>query len=134
VKPDLAARLPAHWDADENMESEALAALAVAAREEGVPAAPAALLERFRGARFEALLAELRASALELGPDASGAEAEFEGALSRFEERQLNLQIEALKAQEGNGGLSSAGRDEFRRLIAQRAALRSPAKNPPITL
>jgi len=134
VKPELAARLPAELCALETLEGQAIAALADAARVEGATLVSAALIERFRGAPFEPLLAELRASALESKLDPGAMEVEFADTLRRFEERYLNQRIELLHARHREGSLTPADREEYRSLLARREAFRQPAKSSPAAI
>jgi DNA primase len=133
--PALARDLPAVFEPDDALETQALVALGRYLREHEGPVAPGALIDRFADAPFAGLLTELRARLLEMRTTEEDARVLFGAVIARLQSRRLKRDIEALEQKQAEGGLTLEDRHRYNRLIQEQkgleqAALRSAAGEP----
>jgi len=133
--PALARDLPAVFEPDDALETQALVELGRYLREHQGPVAPGALIDRFAQAPFAGLLAELRAQLLEMRTTEEDAHILFAAVIARLQSRRLKRDIEALEEKQAQEGLTLEDRHRYNRLIQEQkgleqAALRSTAREP----
>jgi DNA primase len=128
--PALARDLPAVFEPDDAVETQALVELGGYLREHVGPVAPGALIDRFADAPFAGLLTELRAQLLEMRTTEEDARVLFGAAIARLQCRRLKRDIEALEQKQADEGLTLEDRHRYNRLIQEQKGLEQVALRP----
>ena len=93
----------------------------------------AVILEAFRGSEHEPVLKRIAGELLEKHLDIDVASAVFSDAINAIRTRNPNPRIKELEMKDAAGGLSTPEYEEYRRLIADNAALKQ-RRIPPSTV
>lgn len=122
-RPERAARLPLELISRDNLEGEALLAVADAVEHAALPGGNLGLLlEHFRGSPHEEIIAQL-ASHLEIDPGDEGEqEAVFADTVERLRANDLRGRIDALNAKARAGTLSADERRALADLLARKSS------------
>ena len=122
-RPERAARLPLELISRDNLEGEALLAVADAVEHAALPGSNLGLLlEHFRGSPHEEIIAQL-ASHLEIDPGDEGEqEAVFADTVERLRANDLRRRIDALNAKARAGMLSADERRSLADLLARKSS------------
>jgi len=128
--PALARDLPAVFEPDDALETQALIELGGYLREHAGSVALGALVDRFADAPFAGLLTELRARLLEMRTTEEDARVLFGAAIARLQSRRLKRDIEALEQKQAGEGLTLEDRHRYNRLIQEQKGLEQVALRP----